>query len=115
MYVVHGEVYTFTFETEKIDISSSIPNTFKIHIEAKYNEDFSVFDLGPYVANDVEMFAAIANINDVEYSNVYIHIRQSAGNYISIDIRERPINFHTDPINSGGQICYLKDYVNSYN
>ena len=50
MYVVHGEIYTFEFNDEKVDIKSELPNTFKIHMEAKYNEDFSVFNLAKYIS-----------------------------------------------------------------
>ena len=55
MFVVKGEIYTFTFEPEKITIHSDISGMHEVSIESNYNEDFSIFDLGPAITDDVEI------------------------------------------------------------
>ena len=115
MYVVHGEIYTFTFEAEHITIKSEIPGMHTVEIESNYNEDFSIFDLGPYVTDNVEILAAYAKIDDSTKNNVYLHVIQSPGNFIKIEIKRQPADIQTDPIDSGERLFYLKDYIRSIN
>ena len=115
MYVVHGEIYTFTFEAETITIKSDIGGTDKITLDSYVDEDFSIFDLGPYVADDVKMLANSCTINGTTTNNVFLHVQQSAGNYIKLEIKTQPADVRTDPIDSGTRLHFMKDYVRTYN
>lgn len=115
MYIVHGEIYTFTFDAEHITIESDIPKMHKIELESNNNEDFSIFDLGPAIADDIEILAAWAKIDAATRNNVYLHVIQSPGEFIKIDIRKQPVDIHTDPLDSGERLFFLKDYVRTYN
>lgn len=115
MYEVQGEIYKFIFEPENITIHSDISGTINISIKSNLNEDFSIFDLGPYIAGDIELLAASAKIGDNVNNGVYLHVTQDPIGFIKIDIRKQPANIHTDPIDSGERIYYLKDYIRKIN
>lgn len=113
--VVKGENYTFTFNNDVIDIVPKVHGLDEIHIHNNYDEDFSVFELGPYIAGDIEMLAAYCVISTTTYNNIYIKVLQSPGDYIIIEIRKQPEDISTGVINNGEQIYLLKDYVLGYN
>lgn len=114
MYIVYGDVYTFTFTPELITIKSPIHGLKDIEIVANHDEDFSIFDLGPHIAEDVEMLAASVKIGVSRRNNVYLHVWQAAGNYIKIEIKTQPSDPRTQPIDSGDRLEYIKDYVRTY-
>ena len=114
MFVVKGEIYTFTFEPEKITIHSDISGMHEVSIESNYNEDFSIFDLGPAITDDVEILAASAKIDASTKNNVYLHVIQAPGDFIKFEIKTQPADIQTDPLDSGTRLLYIKDYVRGY-
>ena len=115
MYVVHGEIYTFTFEPETITIDSKIGGTDKIVLDSYIDEDFSIFDLGPHIADDIQILANSCTINGETTHNVFLHVKQSAGNFIKVEIKTQPADVRTEPIDSGTRIHYMKDYIRAIN
>lgn len=113
MLKIYGEVYTFDIQHDRIDITSKYSGMQEVHIEAKPEEDFSVFDLGPAIANDVLICCKTAYIGEFNYPNACLHIIQKAGNSIVLDIH-LPRGNKSEPIDSGRIILTIRDYVNKY-
>ena len=110
MYKVQGEVYTFTFEPDQITIHSDFVGVRDVTILKNDDEDFSIFDLGPYIAGDVEMFAKTAKIGASTRNNVYLHVTQNPAGFIRVDIRKQPAS-SSDPIDSGERLHFIKDFI----
>ena len=76
MFKVYGEIYTFDIKHETIDITSIYSGMHNIHIDANPEEDFSVFDLGPAIANDIKICCQTITIDNSSYSNACLHVVQ---------------------------------------
>lgn len=111
MYVVYGNIYTFIFEEETITIESKIPHMHSVQITSNLNEDFSIFFLGGYIAEDVKMLANTCKIDGETYLNVYLHVLQSVGRYIRFEVRRQPQDIQTEPIDSGEQLLFIDDII----
>ena len=113
MFCIIGEIYNIQIQHTLISITTEISGLKNVFIEANENEDFSIFDLGPAIADNITMSCERAQIGEFYYPNACITIKQRAGKDIEVLIR-LPRTRKTDPIDSGRQIHYIKDYVVKY-
>lgn len=113
MFKIYGEIYTIDIQPTKIDITSGIPSLKEVHIIANPGEDFSLFDLGPAIVDDITMLAENIKVGEFNYPKGCLRIKQNAGKWVEITLRA-PRQRPTDPIDSGPQIHYIKDYVMKY-
>ena len=113
MFCIKGEIYYIKIEPTLISITTEISGLKDVFIEANENEDFSLFDLGPAITDRITMTCARAQIGEFYYPNACFSINQKAGKSVEILIR-LPRSKKTDPIDSGRQIHFIKDYVIKY-
>lgn len=113
MFKIYGEIYTIDIQPTKIDITSDIPSLKEVHIIANPGEDFSIFDLGPAIVEDITMLAENIKVGEFYYPQGCLRIKQKAGKWVEVTIRA-PRQRPTDPIDSGPQIHFIRDYVMKY-
>lgn len=113
MVKIQGENYNILIEEKLITLQPIVESLPAISINANDKEDFSIFDLGPLIANHVIISATSCNINEFSYDRPCIIVDQDPGNFIQIIIREHKSRVD-DPIDAGNIIYTFKDYVMKY-
>ena len=107
------ENYNVIIEEKLITLEPMVANLPPIIINANEKEDFSIFDLGPLIANHVIISTASCRIDEFDYEQPCIVVDQEPANFIQIVIREyNP--FSDRPVDSGNIIYTFKDYVVKY-
>lgn len=109
---IYGELHIFKMEPFVIEVEPKIPSLDTLRITANDGEDFSIFELGPAIANNVIMQANSCTINnsDTPINDICLQVIQNPGRTIDIIIRAGREN-HDDPVDSGEILYVLKDYV----
>lgn len=107
---IYGELYTFNIEPYRFDITPKVPTLSSVSMEAIGNEDFSIFELGPVIVDNITFQATGCTIGDHNYGKVCVNVIQHNGKYIIVTFRHPRAN-ETDPVDSGEVITAIKDYV----
>ena len=107
---IYGELYTFAIEMYTFDIEPKFTGMQSINMTAAGDEDFSIFELGPVIVDNIKMRVATCIINGVTFNDACIEVEQYKGQWIQVTIRSKRLH-DTDPIDSGEVIAIIKDYV----
>jgi hypothetical protein len=107
---IYGELYTFRIEMFVFEADPKFSNMQTITMTAAGDEDFSIFELGPIIVNNIKMHVASCTINTTTYNDACIEVEQYKGQWIQITVRRARAN-PSDPIDSGEILAVVKDYI----
>ena len=108
--LINCELYDIDIGPFVIKMTPKISSLKEVTIQSNGGEDFTIFELGPAIADNVVMQANSFNMGEIKQLDVCLEIVQKAGKWISITVRKGRAH-HNDPVNSGEVIFTIKDYV----